>query len=272
MSPGFPGLRLRQVLAPARPRPDGVCVCAGHDGCARPVPDRGVWRQALALAATERTRQPERICQLCVELVDVAGAGISVVTQTGNRGAVCATDDVAAMIEELQFSLGEGPCIDAVNAGRPVLIPDLDDPRSVDGKRWPAFMSAAAQAGIRAVYAFPLAVGAIRVGALDLYRCEAGELSAEQLAGALLAADAAAIALLSLNVDAPDTFSESMGDGTDLHLDVHRATGMVQEQLGVSTAEALLRLRAKAFADERPIGEVAADVIHRRLRFDVEES
>jgi GAF domain-containing protein len=226
----------------------------------------------LALAVGEGSRQPERICQLCVELIDVAGAGISMVTQTGNRGAVCATDDVASMIEQLQFSLGEGPCVDAVNAGRPVLIPDLGEPHAIDVSRWPAFMSAAADAGIRAVFAFPLAVGAVRVGALDLYRTEAGELSAEQLAGALLAADAAAIALLSLDVDAADTFSGNSADGADYHLDVHRATGMVQEQLGVPTADALLRLRAKAFADDRPISDVAADVIARRLRFDVEES
>ena len=225
----------------------------------------------MALAASEGSRQPERICQLCVELIDVAGAGISVVTQTGNRGAVCATDEVAAMIEELQFSLGEGPCVDAVNAGRPVLIPDLAKPHAVDVSRWPAFMSAAADVGIRAVFAFPLAVGAVRVGALDLYRNQAGELSIEQLAGALLAADAAAIALLSMDVNA-DTFSGDAAEGADYHLEVHRATGMVQEQLGVSTADALLRLRAKAFADDRPISEVAADVIARRLRFDVEES
>lgn len=201
----------------------------------------------------------------------MAGAGISVVTQTGNRGAVCATDEVAAMIEELQFSLGEGPCVDAVNAGRPVLIPDLGEPYAVDVGRWPAFMSAAADAGIRAVFAFPLAVGAIRVGALDLYRTRAGELSTEQLAGALLAADAAAIALLSLDVDASETFNGTAAEGADYHLDVHRATGMVQEQLKVSTADALLRLRAKAFADGRPISEVAADVIARRLRLDMEE-
>jgi hypothetical protein len=226
----------------------------------------------LALAAREGSRQPERICQLCVELVDVAGAGISMVTETGNRGAVCATDHVAAMIEDLQFSLGEGPCVDAVQAGRPVLIPDLTEPHTVDVTRWPTFMSAAAQAGIRAVFAFPLAVGAVRVGALDLYRIQAGELTDEQLAGALLAADAAAIALLSLDVDAADTFNGKAQEGTDFHLDVHRATGMVQEQLGVSTADALLRLRAKAFADERSISEVAADVIQRRLRFDGEES
>ena len=236
------------------------------------MPDHNVWAKALAQAAAERGRQPQRICQLCVDLLDVEGAGISMVTQAGNRGAVCATDDVAATIEELQFSLGVGPCVDAVNAGRPVLIPDLDHPATIDVERWPAFMTAAAEAGIRAVFAFPLAVGAVRVGALDLYRRRAGELSSEQLAGALLAADAAALALIGLDVDAPEAFIASADARSEYHLDVHRATGMVQAQLEISTEDALLRLRARAFADGRPLNEIAADVINRRLRFDAEDS
>jgi len=113
-------------------------------------------------------------------------------------------------------------------------------------------------------------VVAVSLKKKDLYRNQAGELSIEQLAGALLAADAAAIALLSMDVNS-DTFSGNAAEGADYHLEVHRATGMVQEQLGVSPADALLRLRAKAFADDRPISDVAADVIARRLRFDVEE-
>jgi hypothetical protein len=229
------------------------------------------WDRLLTQAAEERQSQPQRICDLCVELLPVAGAGISMVTAAGNRGIVCATDDVAARIEELQFSLGEGPCVDAVHSGAPVLIPDLDRPSSVTVERWPTFMQAAAEAGIRGVFAFPLSIGAIRVGALDLYRLEPGELDDDQLRGALLAADAAALALLYLNTDTADGFVDDPRSRSGFHLDVHQATGMVQAQLDVATEDAFLRLRARAFADGRSVSEVAADVINRRLRFDVEE-
>jgi GAF domain-containing protein len=229
------------------------------------------WARSLKQAAQELQSQPQRICELCVELLPVSGAGISMVTQAGNRGIVCATDDVAARIEELQFSLGEGPCVDAVHSGGPVLIPDLERPSSVTVERWPAFMAAAAEAGIRGVFAFPLLIGAIRIGALDLYRMSPGELTDDQLTGALLAADAAALALLYLHTDAADGFIDDPGSRAGYHLDVHQATGMVQAQLDVSTEEAFLRLRARAFADGRSVTEVSADVINRRLQFDVED-
>src|SRR5664279_1134429 len=194
-------------------------------------PDR--WTRLSAAAAGERGAQPRRICQLCVQTLGVTGAGISLVTDTGNRGVVCATGDVSGRIEDLQFTLGEGACIDAV----------------------------------RAVFAFPLRIGAITLGALDLYRDRPGELDGGQLAAALLAADAAAIALLHLDAGRNEAFADDLDAGRTYHLQVHQATGMVQSQLDVQTDEALLMLRSRAFATDRPLAAVATDVVERRLRF-----
>lgn len=98
---------------------------------------------------------------------------------------VCATDEGSARIEELQFTLGEGPCVDAVRTGAPVLVPNLGEPNDLNVDRRPGFMEGAGAAGVRAVFAFPLRVGAINVGALDLYRNRPGALTAAQLSGAL---------------------------------------------------------------------------------------
>jgi GAF domain-containing protein/ANTAR domain-containing protein len=193
------------------------------------------------------------------------------VTAAGNRGVVCATDEVSARIEDLQLTLGEGVCVDAVQAGTPVLVGDLDEPGDIMVERWPAFMEGAARAGVRAVFAFPLRIGAITVGVLDLYRDRPGDLTAGQLATALMAADAAALALLYLGSGGHGAF----GDDTDGHapyqMQVHQATGMVKVQLGVTIEEAFLMLRAHAFAADRPVAEVARDVIERRLRFSTED-
>ena len=78
------------------------------------------WEDLLDEAARAGADQPQRIAQLCVDMLDVTGAGISLVSDTGARGVICGTDDVAMRIEELQVTLGEGPCIDAVSAGGPV--------------------------------------------------------------------------------------------------------------------------------------------------------
>jgi hypothetical protein len=225
----------------------------------------------LARTGVTRELQPARICQLCVDVLDITGAGISVVTGAGNRGVVCATDDVSAQIEDLQFTLGEGPCIDAVQAGAPVLIRDLDDPGNVMVERWPAFMEGAAAAGVRAVFAFPLRIGAINVGAMDLYRSRPGALGIDQLPAALMAADAAAVALIELASTRTDAFGDNAATRSSFKMEVHQATGMVGVQAGVTMEEAFLLLRARAFAAGRPLAEIAMDVVERRLRFPLED-
>jgi hypothetical protein len=234
------------------------------------VNDPAGWAELLSTAANERSAQPERICELCVQMLGITGAGIALVTDQGHRGVVHATDDVSALIEELQLTLGEGPCIDAVAGRGPVLVPDLARSPDLAVDRWPGFLSEAADAGVQAVFAFPLRLGAISVGALDLYRDSPGELSEAELPAALLAADAAALAVL-------DRYSEDQapavwgGAGEQHQFQVHQATGMVQVQLGVATEQAFLMLRARAFADGRPLSDVASDVVTRRLRFSPED-
>lgn len=193
------------------------------------------------------------------------------VTAAGHRGVVCATDAGSATIEDLQLTLGEGPCIDAATSGRPVLLPDLADADDVAVERWPAFMEAVARVGVRAVFAFPLRVGAISVGVIDLYRDSPGALSPSDLPAALLAADAAALALLYLDVDGADAFADDAASRASFQLQVHQATGMVLAQAGVTIEQAFLLLRARAFADGRPLAELATDVVARRVRFSLED-
>lgn len=233
--------------------------------------DRAAWGAVLADAAAEGAGQLRRLCQLSAEIIDVAGAGISMVTAAGNRGAVCSTDATSARIEQLQFTLGEGPCVDAVANGAPVLIADLADRTGFAYGRWPVFLDATEAAGVRAVFAFPLRIGAIGLGALDLYRTTPGELSASGLAGALLAADAAAMSLLHVAGDGSD-FLAAVDGGAAYQLQVHQATGMVMAQLDVPVDEALVRLRARAFATGRALPDLAQDVIDGRIRFSLEDA
>ena len=232
---------------------------------------RDRWARLLAASGPERAAQPLRICQLCVDTLAVSGAGIAMVTPTGHRGVVCATDDVSATIEDLQLTLGEGPCVDAAATGTPVLLPDLDRSSDVAVERWPAFMEGASGVGVKAVFALPLRVGAINVGVLDLYRDRPGELSGDELPAALMAADAAALALLYLNADGADTFTDDHDSRASYQLQVHQATGMVHVQGGVTIDQVFLMLRARAFAEGRSLAELAADVVARRVRFSMED-
>ena len=232
--------------------------------------DRDRWIRSLRDAAGDVASQPQRIAELCVQSLGVTGAGISLVSDAGHRGVICATDDVSRRIEDLQITLGEGPCIDTVRTGAPVLVADLNDRDDVATWRWPTFMTAAADAGVRAVFAFPLRIGAIGLGALDMYRNRPGPLDDDELSAALLGAEAAAVALLGLETS-PDGGLAPGADTGGYQAQVHQATGMVMMQLAVTIEQAFLLLRARAFATGRPLHDVAVDVIERRLRFSSED-
>jgi ANTAR domain/GAF domain len=239
-----------------------------------------------------------QICRACVQCLDVHGAAISLLTATTSRETLSATDRTAATLEDLQFTLGEGVCIEAALSGRPVLIPDIHDPGL--NTRWPVFAAAVAeQTGVRALYALPLQLGTINLGVLDLYRDTPGPLRGHELRDVVAAADTATLMLLA----GPPRTSDALTGGhpiTDGHpadaqhpgsrpvdgdgggpgvdgpwldgswndrAEVHQATGMILAQLGVSAQDAFVRLRAHAFATRRPVGEVARDVVARRLVF-----
>jgi GAF domain len=217
-------------------------------------------------AGAETDLGTQRLCQVCAEVTKVSGAGIMLMSADVARGSLCTTNEVSARIEELQYTLGEGPCVDAYHQDRPVLEPDLADPAT---QRWFGFAAAAVEAGVRAIFGFPLQVGSVRLGALNLYCDRPGPLSDEQHADALVMADVAAQAMLVMQAGAPPgALAAELEAGADFQYVVHQAAGMVSAQLDVGVGHALIRLRAHSFGNDLPLAEVAADVVSRRLRFD----
>ncbi len=210
--------------------------------------------------------ETEQLCAVSAEVTGAKGAGIMLMSGDVVRGSVCTTDPVSARIERLQYELGEGPCLDAYNEGRPVLEPDLARP---DVVRWPAFTGPALAAGARAVFGFPLQVGAVRLGALNLYAETSGMLTDGQHADALVMADIAAQTVVMLQADAPaGAVSAELEAHADFQYVVHQAAGMVAAQLDATVGRALIRMRAHAFGNGRSLTDVARDVVDRRLRFE----
>lgn len=207
-----------------------------------------------------------RLCKVAETVTRVGGAGIMIMSGDLPAGSLCTSSAVSEAIEDLQYTLGEGPCIDAYHLDRPVLEPDLAAPAL---ERWLAFPAAALQVGARAVFGFPLRVGSARLGALNLCSDEPGPLSDDQHADALVMADVAAEAVLAMQAGAPPgELAAALEAGSNFQAVVHQAAGMASVQLGVSVSQAFVRLRAYAFANGRVLVDVAADVVARRLRFD----
>jgi hypothetical protein len=219
----------------------------------------------------QQVTMPARLCAECLSVLPVSGVGIALMTADGPSGVVlAATDGRARQLEELQFTYGEGPCVEASGSGRPILEPNL---LTAGPARWPRFAAAAQDAGVHAIFAFPLRVGAIRVGVLDLYRDIPGQLTAHELADAIAFADAATVVVLHLqDHDQHDAAHSALAGPIDSQAQVHQATGMITIQLGISLAQALLRLRAHAYATGRTVSAIAADVVNRRMYFDHSQS
>jgi len=222
------------------------------------------------------------LCAVAVAAIQVSGAGLMAVTRTGAVHVMCVTDEISERLADIELTLGEGPRADAFAFGGPVLASDLthDDIMA----RWPAFAPAARAAGAAAIFAFPLQIGAIRVGVLELYRRVPRPLATVALGDALLFADTATLLLLeSQQADGRDGDDQGGtgkpagggagrgpgGQPIELGLrraEIDQATGMLTEQLDTGIAEAFARLRAYAYAQDRQLADVARDIVTRRLR------
>ncbi len=218
----------------------------------------------------------DRLYQACVELLEVDGASISLLLgEHASQGTFGSSGQLSRRLDALQFTFGEGPCLDAVRAGAPVLVADLEHPAQ---RRWPAFTGALLEAGVRAVFALPVRVSFEQIGALDLYRNSTGSLSGQALDGGLLAAELAALPLLDLMSGALDWSLDrdpaaAGGSGWEQlasleRVEVYQATGMIMEELDVDPTEALVRLRGQAFARGMTASELALAVVQRRLSLD----
>lgn len=221
--------------------------------------------RAAELAADGNARVAH-VCAKAVESLQVDGVGLSVTSGPGRHTRVAATDPVSGRIEDLQVLLGQGPCVDAVSTGAPVLVADITDPGV--SARWQAFVPEAESIGVRASFAVPLLVGEVRLGAMDLYRRDVGPLTDGDLAAAQDYASAAVEVLLHLQDGAPDVAREKLEPGWAATSLVHQATGMVIAQLGVDGPSAFAALRARAYQEGRTLQDVARDVLERRIRLE----
>lgn len=207
-------------------------------------------------------------CLACAEAIAVNGVGLVLTGSAASLDPVCVTDSRMGELEELQATAGQGPGIDALESGTPVLVDDMASATSTH--RWPVFAPGALRLGIRAMFSLPLALGAIRVGVLDLCNDNPRTLDQDQLIDALIYADTALLLVLDMHsgIATPTDGDYLAGSGPVLwHAEVHQAAGMISVQLGIPVLDALARLRAHAYRRDQRLADTARLVVERRLQF-----
>ena len=229
--------------------------------------------ERFAEMIAERTENDaDPVTSLCVaftEVLGVSGAGLVLMSSGRSLGCVGVSDRVTEVIEQLEYTLGDGPCVDAFNRKVPVFDPDLADEQSI---RWPEFRRGALEAGVHAAFGFPLLVDWVCIGSLNLYNNEAGALTDDQIGDARVVASVAGRTLLAWQAGAPPgSIAWQLEYVPNHRMAVHQATGRISVQAGVSLADALVLLRAYAFAEDELISDVAIDVAEGGLRFDRSE-
>jgi hypothetical protein len=229
-------------------------------------------RKASVLAQMLRSEKPSDpqdlvgvVCRFSVDRLGLSGCAVLLMGEPDSVETVASAGPQGRRIAELQFSLGEGPCLDAYRQGSPVLVPDM----AAAAGRWPAFAPAAMELGVHAEFSLPLHVGTSGLGTLDLSRNEPGVLDGDDFTDALVTADIATDVLLNLQ-DTGGTAGlvELLQAGGEDRLVVHQASGVLSVLLEITTSDALARLRAHSFRTGRHINEIATDVVNQRVMFD----
>ncbi|WP_194820306.1 GAF and ANTAR domain-containing protein [Nocardia sp. XZ_19_385] len=218
------------------------------------------------------------LCAAAVRLTGADGAAVAVLTSdTSTRELVYATDAVAQQLDELQFVVGEGPCLTAYRDNRAEIWPELGAGPAAE--RWPALTPEMLNLGVRATFAFPVPGARRPIGVLELYSKTVGALAEgaeHSAAGCALAIGKAlqtnwqervvAAGGVESALERSGFQDPSLGElGEFSRSEVYVASGMAAVQLGVSAEQGLDRLRAYTYAQGRPITEVAADIVARRL-------
>ncbi len=233
-------------------------------GAALPGDDRGAFVSAVAQLSAV-TGADGDLCGPFVQAIQVSGGVVSTLGRPLGNQTVCASDGIAARIDEIQIDLGEGPCWEALRTRRPVLEPDL---RHRGGDAWPGARDALRQLDVHSLFAFPLFVGPLGVGVVDLYSTSPRELSSTDVQDATVLATITSRLVLRRALDALDDSDEDVTTGPFSQREVHQATGMVAAQLRIGVDDALVVLRGHAFATGCSVRDVASDVVARRTTFE----
>jgi GAF domain-containing protein len=197
----------------------------------------------------------------CVDVLDVAAAGLMLVSPDGDLRVMASSSETARVLELFEVQSDEGPCVDCFRAGQPIYL-GLDRA----GGRWPCFAPKALEAGFRSVHAFPMRLRQQTIGALNLYRLDDGQMRDTDVVAAQALADVATIAILQHRaVRDAQLLNEQLSVALNTRIAIEQAKGVVAERGGIDMEQAFARLRRHARNHNQRLADVAQAVSSKTL-------
>jgi len=199
----------------------------------------------------------------CVEVLDVAAAGLMLASPDGDLRVVASSSETARVREVFEVQADEGPCVDCFRVGEAIVNVDL---AKVDG-RWPLFGAKAVEAGFRSVHAVPLRLRKQTIGALNLYRVDEGRMSDTDVVAAQALADVATIAILQhRTVRDAQLLNEQLSQALNTRIVIEQAKGVVAERAELDMEAAFARLRRHARNHNLRLTDIAQAISSKALQ------
>jgi len=200
------------------------------------------------------------LAQECVDLLDATAAGLLLADPNGNLQVLASTSEASQLVEILQSQAGVGPCVDSYKTGAVVTLADI----KAQGDRYPDFQAAALSQGFQSVHAIPMRVRPRTIGALNLFRNDKGEITAEDAAIGQALADVATISILQERTFRENTMvNEQLQRALNSRILIEQAKGVIAQRSNVDMDEAFRRLRAHARENNEAMHDTARRVITR---------
>jgi transcriptional regulator with GAF, ATPase, and Fis domain len=205
------------------------------------------------------------LVERCVELLDVAAAGVVLADQKGRLAMAAASSEQARVIELFSVQNDDGPCPECVHSGRPVSSADL----AAEDERWPRFGPAARAAGFRAAYAVPMRLRRTVIGSLNLLKTVPVGVDEESVRLGQALADVATIGLLQQRaVQDSVVLAEQLQTALNSRVVIEQAKGVVFAHGEVSMQEAFDALRRYARTERLRLSDVARAVADGKADLD----
>ena len=201
----------------------------------------------------------QQLIESTMALLPIAAAGILIGDIHGELHVLASSSEETRLLELLQVEADLGPCLLAYRSGKPVIVEDL----RVDSQRWPAFAARAAEYGYLSVSALPLRLRDERVGALNLFRTEAGPLSPTDIAVGQALADVATVGILhQRTLTHSDLINQQLQSALNTRVIIEQAKGVLAERGSVDMDRAFVLLRTYARRTRQRLADVARSVVN----------